>query len=183
MTKNTNRSSLKWRDFVNPATPIPTPPTTPGINPAETAGLFEGGDGSFATGIYRPHLNARMSSNSQPYGPVSYNRMKEVLAGYHEHTFQNVFVGDFDGDGRADLVIHNANALELYLSDGTHEQARWTQAAPLGAWDYFGKNDQFLVGDFDGDGKDDLFVYNLVDYKIPYFGLPGSGIRSRGPLR
>lgn len=163
MTMNTNRSTLKWRDFVDPATAIPTTFNAATMDRIETAGVFEGGLYR-TTGVYRPHENAMMRSNYLGYGPVAYDRMKQVLNSYHDHNFGHTAVGDFDGDGRSDLVVHNANALELYLSDGTHQVSRWTQTLPLPGWDYFAKNDQFLVGDFDGDGRDDLFVYNLLDF-------------------
>ena len=42
---------------------------------------------------------------------------------------------------------------------------------PLGAWESFARHDEFLVGDFDGNGRDDLVVYNMVDFTMPYFAL------------
>jgi hypothetical protein len=176
MTINTNRSTVKWADFIAPTTAIPTvwDPTT--MDQTETVGEFEGG--MYKTyGIYRPHYNARMNSNSPPFGPVSYNAMKESIATTHEHNFAQTLAGDFNGDGRSDLVIHNANALELYLSDGTHQVPKWIQTLPLAGWDSFATNDQFLVTDFDGNGRDDLIVYNMVDFAIPYLAL----LRSADP--
>src|SRR4028119_440618 len=38
------------------------------------------------------------------------------------------------------------------------------------------KNDKFYVGDFTGDGKDDLFVFNGLDWSTKYFGM----LRSTG---
>lgn len=170
MTIDTNRSTLKWRDFVNPKTALPTTFDAGTMDSAETTGLFEGGLYK-TTGVYRPQYNDRMNSNSPAFGPVNYEQMKTVLATTAQHNFANTVVGDFDGDGRADLAIHNANALELYLSDGTHEVPRWIQTLPLAGWDYFAEHDQFLVADFDGNGRDDLIVYNMVDFAIPYLAL------------
>lgn len=166
-----NRSTLKWVDFLDPTTQCPnTPDTLPGLDEAETVGHWEGAD-YYPTGAWRPAHEGRMRWNAHPFGPVSYDHIKETLDHpYHEHNFAETYVGDFDGDGRSDLVIHNANTLELYISDGTHMVPRWVQALPLGDWT-FADHDQFLVADFDGDGRDDLFAWNMVDFTVPRFGL------------
>ncbi len=39
-----------------------------------------------------------------------------------------------------------------------------------GSWD-FQPNDQFSIGDFNGDGKDEIAVFNGVDWVMPYLGL------------
>jgi hypothetical protein len=80
LTVNTNRTTLKWRAFVDAATPVPTgigacAGWTQGQRPAgwddnQGVGLFEGGGGSFSTGIYRPVVNCRMRSNAPPFCPV-----------------------------------------------------------------------------------------------------------------
>jgi hypothetical protein len=167
---NTNRATVKWASFIDPSTAIPTVWDPITMDAAETCGEFEGGQ-YVSTGIYRPGFNDRMNGNSPPYGPVNYNAMKEALKNTHEHNFAQTITGDFNGDGRADLAIHNATALELYLSDGTHELPRWVQSFPLPGWDYFAPGDQFVVADFDGNGRDDLVVYNMLDFTIPYLAL------------
>ena len=43
-------------------------------------------------------------------------------------------------------------------------------------WGGFAKNDLFYVGDFDGNGKQDLFVFNGADWSMPYVGM----LRSNG---
>ena len=75
-TINTNRASLKWAWAVGAATPLPTggddytPPKPAGWDDNQGVGLFEGGRGNFASGIYRPVINCRMKSNDPPFCPV-----------------------------------------------------------------------------------------------------------------
>jgi hypothetical protein len=189
LTINTNRSTLKWLQFLDPGTAISSTsvtgvktfgtPFTAAMNATETVGLFVGGtiDGAkYNMGIYRPASNARMNSNAPVFGPVEYDRMKEVMHEKQDHDFRRTYPGDFDGDGRTDLVVHNGRTLELYRSDGTHLVSAWAQTLPLDGWDYFRENDRFFVGDFDGDGMDDLYVINATDWSMPYLGM----LRSTG---
>jgi hypothetical protein len=170
-TNNSDRTTLKWKDFLDPATTFPnTPWVSPGMDEAESVGHFEGAKYK-STGIWRPAYEGRMRWNNHAFGPVSYTHIKENLDSLHEHNFAQTYIGDFNGDGRSDIVIHNANALELYLSDGTHTLPRWVQTLPLAGLGSFADNDKFLVGDFDGDGRDDLIVYNMVDFATPDFTL------------
>ena len=41
----------------------------------------------------------------------------------------------------------------------------------LPGWGGFARNDRFYVGDFSGDGKDDLFIFNGPDWANPYLGM------------
>ena len=47
---------------------------------------------------------------------------------------------------------------------------------PDPVWDAYRPGDNFLVGDFDGDGRQDLYVYNFTDWSMPYFAM----LRSTG---
>lgn len=74
----------------------------------------------------------------------------------------NVFPADFDGDGRGDLFLYNSNARNIDVNSG-----RWfrvlTQAD--GSFQYvegdarWATDWQITPGDFDGDGRTDLFLY------------------------
>jgi hypothetical protein len=56
-TQETNRSLIKWRAWIDPATPVPTPAS--GFE--DVVGLFEGAHYQ-TTGWYRPRLNCQMGS-------------------------------------------------------------------------------------------------------------------------
>jgi len=178
LTINTNRNTLKWRDFVNPATPIPTTQANVGSQ-SQDAGVFSGattGGTRYGTGIFRPAFNDRMNGNTPPFCPICYDRIHQVLDPFHDYTYNNAYVGDFDGDDRDDLVLHNANSLALYLATGSELEVEWIATGEIPVWDDFMPGDKFYVGDFNGDGKDDLFVFNHSDWSMPYFAL----LRSTG---
>lgn len=251
VTINTKRSTLKWRQFVAGGTPVPTgvgsaAGWTVGTKPsgwddASDAGLFEGGS-TFETGIFRPVINCRMNSNTPVFCPVCYTELKDTHHHAAEHSFKRTvpgrftsalgsefigvenraltvyrasgirwehkhttaaivpgsweirpgdhyYAGDFDGDGRDELAVFNSTDWVFpYLAfikvdaDGSMRVlARYDGDIP--GWGGFARNDEFLVGDFDGDGKDDLLVSNFADWSMPYVATllsTGSGfIQSR----
>lgn len=186
LTKNTNRATLKWRRFVNPATPIPTgvnatPGTglctgfNQGTQPAgwsndQDVGLFEGA--SYRdSGIYRPVVNCRMRGNSPPYCPVCYTELKTLMHPVSGHSFLNCYAGDFNGDGRDDLLVHNGNSIMLFRSNGLQLDLVFSAVERVpGSWQ-FQPGDRFFIDDFNHDGKDEVVVYNSTNWAIEYLGL------------
>jgi hypothetical protein len=180
ITINTNRATLKWKQFVNPSTPVPTgtgscadynAATKPaGWSNSDDAGLFEGG-GTWSRGLYRPAVNCRMRGNSPPYCPVCYTRMKTNAEPYAQHTFLNVYAGDFNGDGKDDILVHSGNAIHIYRSNGSQLDAVFSAVERVpGSWQ-FTPGDRFFVGDFNGDGKDEVAVFNGTNWVMEYLGL------------
>lgn len=92
------------------------------------------------------------------------------------------FVGDFNGDGRDEIVVFNGIDWNMpYLgllvddgNDGLRLIARYDGDIP--GWGGLRRNDTFFVGDFDGNGRKDLFVFNGKDWSMPYVGM----LRSTG---
>lgn len=186
ITANTDRSTLKWRRFVAPSTPVPT-----GINPnpgnggctnhnqgtkpagwssSQDVGLFEGGQ-YVDSGKYRPVENCRMRGNSPPYCPVCYTEMKTRHHPNTGRTFHRCYAGDFNGDGKDDLLVHNDNGIMIYRSNGSQLDLVFSTIDRVtGSWQ-FKPHDQFFIGDFNGDGKDEVVVYNSVDWVMEYLGL------------
>jgi hypothetical protein len=186
ITANTNRNTLKWRRFVNPATPVPT-----GINPTpgtgictgynqgtppagwssdQDVGLFEGASYK-DTGLYRPVINCRMRGNSPPYCPVCYTQLKTLMHPFSGHSFLKCYPGDFNGDGRDDLLVHNGNSIMLFRSNGSQLDLVFSAVERVpGSWQ-FQPGDRFFVGDFNHDGKDEVAVYNSTDWVMEYLGL------------
>jgi len=68
---------------------------------------------------------------------------------------RTTYVGDFDGDGRSDLLLVRDDSTEnrIYISEGDGRWRTWTDGLdiPLG-----GSRRQVLIADFDGDGDDDI---------------------------
>ena len=180
LTTNTNRATTKWHKFIAPSTPVPTgvgdcAGYNQGTRPAgwdsnQDVGLFEGGNTN-ETGVYRPVENCRMRSNSPPYCPVCYTSFKTQYDGYTGHHFRKCYAGDFNGDGRSDVLVHAGNSIQIFRSNGSQldHVSSAVERVP-GSWQ-FQENDQFFVADFNGDGKDEVVVWNGVDWAFPYLGL------------
>lgn len=94
-----------------------------------------------------------------------------------------IFIGDFNANGRDDLGLFwpDDNSFYVSLSDGTR-----LGAARSGQWvspNEFGNRDgQYYVGDFDGDGRSDLGFFRPGDSTFhvststgSHFGGVGSG--------
>jgi len=88
-------------------------------------------------------------------------------------------IGDFDGDGKADILWRNSSTGEnyIYFMDGTTIKPGegFIRTVADQSWKVAG------IGDFDGDGKDDILWRNTVtgdNYLYPMSGLtikPGEG--------
>ena len=180
VTINTNRATTKWGRYIDPATPLPTGVGTaagytagvkpPGWSDSDSAGLFEGG-ATNNTGVYRPVINCRMNGNTPPFCPVCYSSMKSLVHQASGHTFRHSIAADFNGDGRDDLLVHSGNSIQVFRSNGNQldHVSSAVERVP-GSWQ-FQPNDQFYVGDFNGDGKDEIAVFNGDDWVMPYLGL------------
>ena len=180
LTINTNRATIKWGNFIDPGTPVPTGvgggadynqgAKPPGWSDDQDVGLFEGG-GTELTGIYRPVVNCRMKGNAPPYCPVCYTSFKRQYDTYTGHTFDKCYAGDFNGDGRSDVLVHSDNSIQIFRSNGEQLDLVFSAVERVpGSWQFKG-GDQFFVGDFNGDGRDEVAVFNGSDWNMPYLGL------------
>ncbi|MEV4315595.1 M64 family metallopeptidase [Actinocrispum sp. NPDC049592] len=183
LTINTDRATTKWGRFIAPSTPLPTGVGSAanynqGARPAGwsgnfDAGLFEGG-GTRNLGIYRPVENCRMNSNTPAYCPACYTSIKTARDHETDHHFRGAHAGDFFGTGRSDLLLHHGTSIQLFRNDGngfTHSFSG-VERVP-GSWQ-FKPNDQIIVGDFNGDGVDEIAIFNGGDWVMPYLGLLAS---------
>lgn len=186
VTANTDRRTLKWRRYVRPTTPVPT-----GVNPdpgsglctnwtegtrpgwwdsARDAGLFEGASYK-DEGLYRPAENCRMRGNRPPFCPICYTEAKRIQHPFTGRTFEQVVTGDFNGDGRDDVLVHTGNSIQIYRSDASQLDLVFSAVERVpGSWQ-FKPGDRLHVGDFDGDGRDEVVVYNSTDWNQEHLGL------------
>ncbi|HZI12490.1 MAG TPA: M64 family metallopeptidase [Myxococcus sp.] len=171
-----NRSSVFWNRYIAPATAVPTT-LLAGMDSNRTVGEFEG-CGTNVTGIWRPVHNCRMNGNTPDFCPVCKTLMRKSLYPNLQHTFNNAVTGDFNGDGRQDVLVHNGNDLAIYhASAAPHSLQRvWTANNVVGGGRLFytwniRPGDKYHVADFDGDGDDDLYVFNATDWGTVYIGM------------
>ncbi len=180
LTTITDRATTKWHQLIAPSTPLPTgvgagAGFNQGPRPATwdantDVGLFEGG-GTLSTGIYRPVENCRMNGNAPPYCPVCYTSMKTARDGETGHHFRSAHAGRFYGTGRSDLLLHHGTSVQLFRSAGATLEHTFSAVERVpGSWQ-FQPHDQVHVGDFNGDGVDEVVVFNGVDWAMPYLGL------------
>ena len=72
--------------------------------------------------------------------------------------------GDFDGDGRQDLLCHNldSGSRSVRYANTSGNFSGVTTFSESNAWCHLERQD-LHVGDFDGDGRDDLLCHNTID--------------------
>jgi RHS repeat-associated protein len=86
----------------------------------------------------------------------------------------DIVPGDFNGDGKLDFLRHGRYGTSLpdYLCLSSGTSFTCTLVASAGAWNNWG----VLVGDFNGDGKSDIYLHALVTGTTDRMGLStGSG--------
>lgn len=177
-----NRDTVLWNRFISPATALPST-LMAGMDSNRTVGMFNG-CGTYESGLYRPVHNCRMKGNTPHYCPVCQTLMRQSLYTHLDHDFNQSHTGDFDGDGRTDVLIQNGNDLAIYRSRGGPYQLDrvWTAnnlvPSALGSsysW-ALAAGDKLFVADFNGDGKDDVYVLNTTSWGTRYLGM----LRSNG---
>ena len=179
LTTDTTAAGLKWGEYVQSSQALPTLYNSATMHPSETAGAFVGGTigpDTFDSGIWHPTNNSTMNGNIAELGPINYEAYRKQIDRYLDYSFEDAATGDFDGDGRDDIVIQDDVSLWLHLSTGHHLGSDWAAGESVpGSWQ-FKDRDELHVGDFDGDGLEDLYIVNLHDWSIPYLVM----LRSTG---
>jgi hypothetical protein len=82
-------------------------------------------------------------------------------------------VGDYNNDGRPDLLVTCLNGVVLYRNNGDGTFTDVTKASGLDADTGWATGAAF--GDYDNDGRADLFVSHYVDFHLDSLPVFGSG--------
>jgi len=104
------------------------------------------------TWIYRGSLN-------NPSGNLTYVPFGMRYGDQAANQTDDIYPGDFDGDGRADFRIQRA--IDLTSQTGSTPAVFYTMNSVTGkiSYDYFGwASDRTIPGDYDGDGKTDIAI-------------------------
>ena len=85
------------------------------------------------------------------------------------------FVGDFNKDNRADLYLFNGDQWAmpyLLMARSTGGNLAFTRRFDLDipGW-RMRRHDRFAVADSNGDGREELFVFNPDDWATEYLGM------------
>lgn len=123
--------------------------------------------------IYRPSSNSTMRGNTSLFNPPSYNEFWKRNKSKSKYNFNKPIIGNFQGNSYNDVVLHYGKYIAAYPTERprgfTGSGANTTRPAnsymttkkvkgPGGTW-YVSEKDKFFVGDFTGDGFDDLLVF------------------------
>jgi hypothetical protein len=96
------------------------------------------------------------------------------LPGWTSAPKDQYLVADFNGDNKDDLYIFNGldwgpEYLVMLRSNGTGYDYVIRYDNTLPGWD-MNDNDSYYVGDFNGDGKEELLMYNTANWDSEYLG-------------
>jgi hypothetical protein len=123
------------------------------------------------------------ASSSGQYGGTDWSNSS---SGWCDNEGSAIFVGDFNGDGRSDIVCHNGEngfrSVDLADSSG---QFGGTDSTASNSW-CDNNGSRLFVGDANGDGRDDLVCHNLatggkfVDYASSSGAFSGTDWNASG---
>jgi hypothetical protein len=128
-------------------------------------------------------LSLVVLSSSVAWGVESPDGSTLAMTGNCLQALPDVFVGDFDGDGLDDLGLYQSDENAFYVSLSTGKSFGDSGSGRWVAPNEFGNSGgRYLIGDYNGDGRDDLGFINPSDNTFHVslstktrFGAAGSG--------
>jgi hypothetical protein len=133
-------------------------------SPADVALPFDyDGDGKDDLFLYRPGSSAAYVGHSVGDGTFTQVYAQHTgIAGYDlASTADRVLAFDYNGDGKSDLFLYRPGGGAAYVarSNGDGSFSRVYGQSGIGGYDLASAADRALALDYNGDGKDDLFLY------------------------
>ncbi|MGB5985717.1 MAG: FG-GAP-like repeat-containing protein, partial [Desulfobacterales bacterium] len=132
--------------------------------------------------LYLAQADGRFTQKTQSWSDSSYTNK------WWSTPYRHIVTGDFNGDGRTDLFLQAldhawSNLVYLARADGTFSRSNplqeWSGKYPnVGTWLNGGYWDAYyhvlVTGDYNGDGRTDLFLQATVNSNYYYLFLAGS---------
>jgi hypothetical protein len=96
-------------------------------------------------------------------------RYDGYLPGHYMTDKDRLFIADFNGDGKDDLIVFNTTSLvtRLFKAETNSYSIEAEYFGGLPGWTSK-SHDEYMVADFNGDGKDDLYITNTQDWSPEY---------------
>ena len=110
-----------------------------------------------------------MNGNSPEYCPVCYTSIKANRDHRDRAPLPGGACRPLLRDWRSsDVLLHHGTSIQLFRDNGRkiHAHASVASSGFPGSWQ-FQANDQIVVGDFNGDGADEVVIFNGVDWAFP----------------
>lgn len=144
----------------------PTPPASPTPTPGETDYDFDG-DGRADLAVFRP-----MPDPAANFWYISKSSDGTSYATEWGIEIDKLTTADYDGDGKADIAVWREDPSDpdramfyvLRSSDGQFQIEQFGRTGDVHS----------VVGDWDGDGKDDVAVYRVTGGQGQFFYRPSS---------
>ncbi len=118
---------------------------------------------------------AKLNSTMVNWGSTNSGLIQTT--GFNDSQLSGRYYGDFNGDGRTDLVMIKSSTWYRYLANSSGNLILQTSGAMPTNYNTSAPHNQAYPGDYNGDGKMDLLVFRLEsgDYSISFLLSTSTG--------
>lgn len=142
--------------------------------------VFRDFDGMGDSDILGRNASGQLTLSS-PDGAGSMTAMERIGGGGWQGFDVVTVVGDWNGDGNADIIARHAATADLILYPG---DGKGSFLAPSRIGVGWGQMQTLVApGDWDGDGKPDIIATNRTNWDMYFYGGDGRGGFSRAGVR